>query len=294
MGKQWKLWEILFLGGSKITADGDCSHEIKKHLLLGRKARQHIKKQRHYFVNKGLSCQGYGFSSGHVWMWELDYKESWALKNWCFWPVVLEKTLESPLDCEEIQPVLPKGNQSWILIRRTDAEVETPILWLPDVSWLIGKDPDAGKYWGKEERGMTEDEMVGWHHQLNEHGFGWNPEFGDGQGGLVHWGSCSHKESDMTEWLNWTELTRHTLVNKVIYLLFNILSKFSSKDQASFIFMASVIIHSLFRAQENKVCHCFHCFPIYLPWKLWDFSFFECWILSQIFYSPFQFFHEAL
>ena len=118
--------------------------------------------------------------------------------------------LESPLDCEEIQPVLPKGNQSWILIRRTDAEVETPILWLPDVSWLIGKDPDAGKYWGKEERGMTEDEMVGWHHQLNEHGFGWNPEFGDGQGGLVHWGSCSHKESDMTEWLNWTVGERKT------------------------------------------------------------------------------------
>ena len=107
--------------------------------------RQHIKKQGHYFVNKGPSSQGYGFSSGHVWMWELDYKESWALKNWCFWTVVLEKTLESPLDCKEIQPVHPKGDQSWIFIGRTDAEAETPILGLPDVkNWLIWK--DAGKH----------------------------------------------------------------------------------------------------------------------------------------------------
>ena len=107
--------------------------------------RQHIKKQRHYFANKGPSSQGYGFSSGHVWMWELDYKESWALENWCFWTVVLEKTLESPLDCKEIQPVHPKGDQSWVFIGRTDAEAETPVLWLPDVNnWLTGKDPDAG------------------------------------------------------------------------------------------------------------------------------------------------------
>ena len=163
MGKQWKQWEILFLGGSKITADGDWSHEIKRHLLLGRKTdqpRQHIKKQRHNFTNKGLSSQSYGFSSSHVWMWELDYKESWAPKNWCFWTVLLEKTLESPLDCKEIQPINPKGNQSWIFIGRTDAE--TPILWPPDVkNWLIGKDPDDGKDWRQEERGMTEDEMVG-------------------------------------------------------------------------------------------------------------------------------------
>ena len=108
--------------------------------------RQHFKKQRHYFTNKGLSSQGYGFSSIHVWMWELDYRESWAPKNWCFWTVVLEKTLESPLDCEEIQPVHPKENQSWIFIGRTDAEAETPILWPSNVkNWLIGKDPDAGK-----------------------------------------------------------------------------------------------------------------------------------------------------
>ena len=107
--------------------------------------RQHIKKQRHYFANKGPSSQGYGFSSSHVWMWELDYKESWALKNWCFWSVVLKKTLESPLDCKEIQPVHSKGNQSWIFIGRTDAEAEAPILWPPDVqNWLIWKDPNAG------------------------------------------------------------------------------------------------------------------------------------------------------
>ena len=116
--------------------------------------RQHIKKQRHYFANKGLSSQGYGFSSGHVWMWELYYKESWELKNWCFWTVVLEKTLVSPLDCKEIQPVHCKGDQSWILIGRTDAEAETPVLWPPDAkSWLIGKDPDVGKDWGQEEKG---------------------------------------------------------------------------------------------------------------------------------------------
>ena len=134
--------------------------------------RQHIKKQRHYFANKGLSSQSYGFSSSHVWMWELDYKESWALTNWGFWPVVLENTLESPLDCKEMQPVHPKGNQSWIFIGRTDAEAETPILWPPDAkSWLIWKDPDAGKEWRQEEKGMTEDDMVGWHHRLNGHEF---------------------------------------------------------------------------------------------------------------------------
>ena len=116
--------------------------------------RQHIKKQRHYFVNKGLSSQGYGFSSGHVWMWELDYEESWVLKNWCFWTVVLEKTLESPLDSKEIQPVHPKGNQSRVFIGRTDDEAETQILWPPDgKSWLIWKDSDAGKDQGQEERG---------------------------------------------------------------------------------------------------------------------------------------------
>ena len=163
--------------GSKITADGDCSHEIKRHFLLGRKVMTNldsiIKKQRHYFVNKGPSSQGYGFSSGHVWMWELDCKESWALKNWCFWTVVLEKALESPLDCKEIQPVHPKGDRSLVLIGRTDVDAETPILWPPDAKrWVIWKDPDAGKDWGQEEKGTTEDMMVGCHHRLNGHGFG--------------------------------------------------------------------------------------------------------------------------
>ena len=132
---------------------------------------QYIKKQRYYFVNKGPSSQGYSFSSSHVWMWKLDYKENWAQKNWCFWTVVLEKTLESPLDCTEIQLVHPK-DQSWEFIGRTDVEAETPILWPPhSKSWLMRKDPDAGKDWG-QEKGMIEDEMVGWYHQLNGYEFG--------------------------------------------------------------------------------------------------------------------------
>ena len=170
------LADFIF-SGSKITADGDCSHEIKRHLLLGRKVLTNLdsilKKQRYYFVKKGLSSQGYGFSSNHIWMWELDYKESWALKNWCFWTVALEKTLKSPLDCKEIQPVHPKGDQSWVFIGRTDVEAETPIFWPPDVkSWLTWKDPDAGKDWRQEEKGTTEDKMVEWHHWFNGHEFG--------------------------------------------------------------------------------------------------------------------------
>ena len=164
-----------------------------------------MKKQSYYFVNKSPSSQGYGFSSGHVWMWELDCKESWAPKNWWFWTVVLEKTLESPLDCKEIQPVHPKGDQSLVFIRRTDVEAETLILWPTDTkSWLIWKDPD-GKDWGQEEKGMTADEMVGWHHRLNGHGFGWTPGVGVGQGGMACGGLWGRKESDMTERLNWTD-----------------------------------------------------------------------------------------
>ena len=130
------------------------------------------KKQRHYFAFKGLSSQSYGFSSSHLWIWKLDYKESWAPKNWCFLTVVLEKILESPLDSKEIQPVHPKENQSWIFIGRIDAEGETPILWPPDAkNWLLGKDPDSGKSWRQEEKGTTKNEMVGWHHRLNGHEF---------------------------------------------------------------------------------------------------------------------------
>ena len=163
------------LGDSKIIADGDCRHEIKRHLLLGRKVMTNLDsifKSRDYFNNKGPSSQSYGFSSSRVWMWELDYKESWAPKHWCFWTVVLEKTLEGPLDCKEIQPVSPKGNQSWIFIGRTDAEAKTPILRPPVAkNWFIREDPDPGQDWRQEVKGTTEDEMVGWHHWLNGHKF---------------------------------------------------------------------------------------------------------------------------
>ena len=146
-----------------------------------------------------------GFPCGHVWMWELDCEESRA-QNWCFWTVVLEKTLESPLDCKEIQPV-HSNDQSWVFIGRTDAEAETPILWPPHAkSWFIGKDPEAGRDWGQEEKGTTEDEMAGWHHRLDGHEFEWTLGVGDGQGGLACCSSRGHKESDMTEQLNWTEL----------------------------------------------------------------------------------------
>ena len=174
-------WEIdgetesnFIFGGSKITADGDCTMKLKRYLLLRRKVMTNVDsilKSRDYFVNKGQSSQVYVFSSGHVWMWEVDYKESWVLKNWCFWTVVL-KTLESPLDCKEIQPVHAKGDQSWVFFGKTDAKAETPILWPPDMKkWLTGKDPDAGQDWGQEEKGTTEDEMAGWHHRLNGHEF---------------------------------------------------------------------------------------------------------------------------
>ena len=152
----------------------------------------------------------------YVWMWELGCEESWAPKNWRFWTVVMEKTLESPLDCKEIQPVDPKGDQSWVFTGKTDVEAETPILWPPHAkSWLIGKDPDAGKDWGQEEKRTTEDEMVGWHHQLSGHGFGWTLGVGDGQGGLACCSSWGCKELDTTEWLNWTELNLNII--KAIY-----------------------------------------------------------------------------
>ena len=164
--------------------------------------RQHIKKQRHYFANKNSYSQGYGFSSHHVWIWELDHKESLVLKNKCFWTVMLEKTLESPLDCKEIKPVNPQGNQSWIFIGRTDAEAKTPILWPPDgKNWLIVKDPDAGKDW-RQEKGMTEDETVGWHHRLNGHEFEKAPGDGEGQGSLACFSTHGRKELDTTKRLN--------------------------------------------------------------------------------------------
>ena len=136
------------------------------------KPRQPIKKQRHHFADKGPYSQSYGFYSSHIWIWEVDYKESWVAKNWCFWTVVLEKTLERPLDNMEIKPVNPKGNQPLIFIGRTDPEAEAPVLWPPDAkSWLFGEDPDAGKDWRQEEKRLTEGEIIGWDHQLNGHEF---------------------------------------------------------------------------------------------------------------------------
>ena len=175
MGKQWKQCQTLFWGAPKSLQMVIAAMKLKDtpRKESNDQPRQHTKKQRHYFVNKDPSSQGYGFSSSHVWMWELGYKESWVPKNWCFWTVVLEKTLESPWDSNEIQSVNPKGNQSWIIIGRTDAEAESPILWPPDVkNWLIWKDPDAWKDWRQKEKRTKEEEMVGWHHRLNGHEFG--------------------------------------------------------------------------------------------------------------------------
>ena len=172
-----------------------------------------MKKQRHYFVNKGPSSQGYGFSSGHVWIWELDYKESWALKNCCFWTVV--KTLENPLDCKEIQPVHPKGDQSWVFTGRTDVEAETPILWPPDAkNWLIWKDSDAGKDWRQEGKRMTENEMVGWHHWLNGHEFEQVPGVGDGQGSLACCSPWGHRIRH-----DWVTKLRQKIFEKILLTL---------------------------------------------------------------------------
>ena len=226
--------------------------------------RQHIKKQRHYFINKDLSSQKYGFSSSHIWMWELDYKESWAPKYWCFWTVLLEKTLESPLDCKEIQPVNPKENQSWVFIWRIYAEAENPILWPPDEkNQLIGKDPDAGKDWRQEEKWMTRDEMVRWHHWLNGHEFEQAPGDGDGQESLVCYSQWGHRESDMIEGLNslipvlrvlfffslflmkyhWPVITLITLVSGVQHndLIFAYITKWSPQYH---VFVLSVIMSS--------------------------------------------------
>ena len=198
--------DFIFLG-SKITADGDCSHEIKRHLLLGRKAVTNLdsilKSRDITLLIKVNIIKAMVFP---VVMYRCDswtIKKGWTVKNWCFWTVVLEKTFESLLDCKEIKPVNPQGNQYWIFIGRTDAETEATILWPPDVkSWLIWKDPDAGKDWRQEEKGTTEDEMVGWHHWVNGHEF--EQALGDGeeQGSLVFCSPWGCKESDMTKQLN--------------------------------------------------------------------------------------------
>ena len=197
--------------GPSLGNETHAPKQPKCQVVSAHKPRQRIKKQRHYFAYKGPSSQGYGFSSSHVWMWELGRKESWVLKNWCFWAVVLEKTLESPLDHKEIKPVNPQGNQSWIFIGRTDAEAETPILWPPDAkNWLVGKNPDVGKEW-RQEKGTTDDEMVGWHHWLNGHEFEQTPRNSEGQGRLACWSPWGHKELDMTEKLNGNKVPRGIL-----------------------------------------------------------------------------------
>ena len=208
--------DFIFLG-SKITADGDYSHEIIRYLFLGRKAMTNldgILKSRditllievHLVKAMVFPLVRYG-------------SESWTIKKAerqrIFWTVVLEETLESPLDCKEIKPVNPKGNKSWIFIGRTDAEAETPILWAPNAkSWLIWKDPDAGKDWRQEEKGTAEDEMDGWHHQLNGHEFEQASGVGDGQGSLVCCSPWGHKESDMTERLNWITFNQSSVSGK--------------------------------------------------------------------------------
>ena len=167
------------------------------------KSRQGIKKKRHHFSNKGPYSQNYGFCSSHVWMWQLDHKEGWEPKNWCFWTIAVENTLQSPLDYKEIKPVSPNGNQPWIFIERTDAEAEAPVLWSPDAkSWLIRKDSDAGKEWRPEEKWVTEDEEVGWHHWLNKFDFEQSLEDSEGQGSLVCFSLWGGKKLNMTELLN--------------------------------------------------------------------------------------------
>ena len=157
-----------------------------------------VLRSRHLFANKASYSQSCGFPSSHVWMWKLDHKEGWALKSWCFWTVALEKTLKSPLDSKEIKPVNPKGNQPWIFIGRTDGEAKAPVLWPPDAKSRLGKDLNAGKDWGQEEKGLTENEMVEWHHRLNGHEFEWTPGDSEEQGSLACCNSWGHKESDTT------------------------------------------------------------------------------------------------
>ena len=216
MGKQWTQWQTIFLD-SKITVGSNFSHEIKRHLLLGRKVITNLdsilKSTDITLLIEICIVKAMVFFSNHVWMWELDHKEGWVPQNWCFWTVVLEKTLESPLDCKDIKRfpwspykdwlVNPKGNQSWMFIGRTDAEAETPILWPPNAkSQLIGKDPDARKDWRQEDKGMTEDEMAGWHHWFNGHECEQAPGDGERQGSLACCHPWDRKYSDTTERLN--------------------------------------------------------------------------------------------
>ena len=200
-GKQWKQWQTLFLGLQNHYGQW-LQPWISKTLAPWKKSydkpREHIKKQRHYLADKGPFSQSFGFSSSHVWMWEFDHNEGWALKNRCLWTVVLEKTLAIPLDWKDIKPVNPKGNQTWIFFGRTDAEAEAPTLWPPVArDQLIRQDPDAGKDLRQEKgKRITEDEMVEWHHRLNRH----EQTMGDGEG-QASLACCSHEFTKSWTWL---------------------------------------------------------------------------------------------
>ena len=229
MGKQWKQCQTLFFFGSKITADGNCSHEIKRRLLLGRKVMTNLDS---IFKSRDISLSTkVCLVKAMVFPLVMYGCESWTVKKaegrridafewWCW------RRLLSPLDCKEVQPVHPKGDQSWVFIGRIDAEAETPVLWPPHVkSWLIGKDPDAGRDWGQEEKGTTEDEMAGWHHWLNGLEFEWTLGVGDGQGGLACCGSWGRRvRHDWVTELNWTEHVNDKLVVRI-------LEKMKSRDK---------------------------------------------------------------
>ena len=184
------------------------------------------------------------FSSGHVWIWELDCKVSWAPNNWCFWTVVLEKTPESPLDCKEIQPVHSEGDQPWDVFGRNDVKAETPVLWAPHVkSWLIGKVSGAGSNWGQEEKGRTEDEMAGWYHWLDGRESEWTPGVGDGQGVLACCDSWGRKESDTTERLNWTDVPKQIIEEWNAFIFLQIFLKPGLWNAIKFLYLPQ---HSFF------------------------------------------------
>ena len=206
-------------------------------------------------------------------MWELECEESWALKNWCFWTVVLEKTLESPLDCKEIQPVHSKGDQSWVFFGRTDVEAETPILWPPHKkNWLIGKDPDAGRDQGQEEKGTTEDEIGGWHHQLDGRESEWTPGVGDRQAGLACCDSWGCKESDTTEWLNWTEMIFISCFPQWVDVLLQALGWSNNHGMRTYFFLVKnhSVLKSLLEHHSSKAsvlwCSSFFTFQLSHPY----------------------------
>ena len=220
------------------------------------KPRQHIKKQRHYFANKGPSSQGHGFSRRHIWLWELEHKEGWMPKNWCFWTVVLEKTLESPLDSKEIKPVNSKWNQPQIFFGSTGAEAEAPVLWPPDAKTrIIGMDSNAGKDWRQEEKGMTEDERVGWHHRLNGHEFEHAPGVGDGREawcGAVHWVSMSQ-----TGLRNWITKDLNPSCSFLFYELFVYINGRFSLCFSYGLFSSFFCMRSSRSIVIKTLCHCY-------------------------------------